>query len=123
MENTLVIQSLKQILNFQQKWIEEHGVTYVSSSSEGNTHRFELNGIIYKGREVKANLHGDGNLGGIYIAGDGAGVKGEDVKRCCFKAHQREWLANILMANVPPEIKISLKFNSKAKEKTDNSKW
>ena len=72
----LQVPNLRNITLHQREWILLHGVTLLPESSSAitgrgkqNTYIFTINGLFYNGLQIHANLHTDGQLGCVWVAG------------------------------------------------------
>ena len=70
------VSNLRSITQRHKDWIEIHGVTLIPESSSAITGRakrdtfvFAVNGLCYNGLQIYANIHTDGQLSCIWVAG------------------------------------------------------
>ena len=72
----LQVSNLRSITRLHKDWIERHGVTLIPESSSAITGRgkkdtfvFAVNGLLYNGLQIYANIHTSGQLWSIWVAG------------------------------------------------------
>merc|ERR1719173_56438 len=102
--STVRINGLQGVRN-EQAEITAAGVTFLpewSTPIRGNTFRFALNDCVLDatGQQVYANLHIDGQLGSLYVVGEG-NHDGQELRRGKLNRATRDWLEALLTGARP----------------------